>query len=207
MIKSKISKNNQTWFKKYHKDYYVVQAKISGYRSRAAYKLIELQQKYRLFKPGMFIVDLGAAPGSWSQVLKKYSGKKGKIIALDILAMSSIQGIDFIQGDFSEDKTYKKLMTMTGDKALDSVISDMSPNMSGNRITDQAQSMYLVELALQFAQRTLKKNGRFLTKIFQGEGFNEIIQTLREKFCRVIISKPHSSRPSSREVYVIAIKN
>lgn len=206
MVQNKLGKRSQKWLKEHHSDYYVTQAKNSGYRSRAAYKLIELQQKDQLFKPGMSVVDLGAAPGGWSQVLTQYIGETGKVIALDILAMPSIPGVSFIQGDFSQDQPYQELLAMTQHKTVDWVISDMAPNITGNRVTDQAQSIYLVELALEFAQKTLKKNGGFLAKVFQGEGFDGFIQTLRKHFHRVTIRKPHASRPRSREVYVIAIR-
>ena len=205
MAQKKHGKSSQQWLNDHHSDYYVNQAKSEGYRSRAAYKLIELQQKDQLFKPGMLVVDLGAAPGGWSQVATQYIGETGKVIALDILAMPSIPRVSFIQGDFSEEKPYKELLAMTQHKTVDWVISDMAPNITGNRVTDQAQSIYLVELALEFAQKTLKKNGGFLAKVFQGEGFDGLIQTLRQNFHQVTIRKPHASRPRSREVYVIAI--
>ena len=161
-------------------------------------------QKDQLFKPGMLVVDLGAAPGGWSQILTQYIGEKGKVIALDILDMPSILGVSFIQGDFTEDKTYKDLLVMTQNKTIDWIISDMAPNITGNRTTDQAKSIYLVELALEFAQKTLKKNGGFLAKAFQGEGFDGFIKTLQGNFNKVIIRKPRASRSRSREVYVIA---
>jgi len=206
MVQNKLGKSSQKWLKEHHSDYYVTQAKNSGYRSRAAYKLIELQQKDQLFKSGMLVVDLGAAPGGWSQVATQYIGKTGKVIALDILDMPSIPGVSFIQGDFSQDQPYKELLAMIQHKTVDWVISDMAPNITGNRTTDQAQSIYLVELALEFAQKTLKKNGGFLAKVFQGEGFDGFIETLRQNFDQVTIRKPQASRARSREVYVIATK-
>ena len=205
MAQKKSGNSSQQWLKEHHNDYYVTQAKIEGYRSRAAYKLIELQQKDQLFKPGMLVVDLGAAPGGWSQVLMQYIGEYGKVIALDVLDMSSIPGVSFIQGDFTEDKTYRDLLAMTQHQTIDWIISDMAPNMTGNRTTDQAKGIYLLELALEFTQKTLKKNGGFLAKAFQGEGFDAFIKTLQGSFNKVIIRKPRASRSRSREVYVIAV--
>lgn len=203
MSKSKHSKSSKRWLDEHHSDHYVSQSKKDGFRSRAAYKLIELQGKDKLFKLGMNVVDLGAAPGGWSQILTQYVGDKGQVFALDILPMDDLPGVTFIQGDFTEDEPYEKLMSLTQGQSIHWVISDMAPNMSGNRSTDQAGAMYLVELALDFADNTLVKKGNFLAKVFQGEGFDPFVKSLQQRFQKVVIRKPDSSRARSREVYVI----
>ena len=203
MAKPKNTKSSQKWLDEHHSDHYVAKAKLDGYRSRAAYKLIELQGKDNLFKPGMIVVDLGASPGGWSQVLTNYIKKSGNVFALDILSMDPISGVEFIQGDFTEDGPYESLVDLTNGKNIDWVISDMAPNMSGNRTTDQACSMHLVELALDFADTALKPNGNFMAKVFQGEGFDQFMKTMKDKYKKVITRKPEASRPRSREVYVI----
>ncbi len=204
MAKSKHTKSSKSWLDEHHNDPYVARSKIDGYRSRASYKLIELQQKDKLFKPGMSVVDLGAAPGGWSQILTGFVGQNGQVFALDILEMDPLSGVHFIQGDFTEDEPYEALLDMTSGKQIDWVISDMAPNMSGNKTTDQARAMHLVELAFDFAEQALTKKGNFLAKIFQGEGFDAFIQNLRQRYQKVIIRKPEASRARSSEVYVIA---
>ncbi|WP_119328099.1 23S rRNA (uridine(2552)-2'-O)-methyltransferase RlmE [Cysteiniphilum halobium] len=205
MSKNKHSKSSKRWLDEHHNDHYVAQSKKDGLRSRAAYKLIELQQKDKLFKPGMTIVDLGAAPGGWSQVLTDFVGVQGKVFALDILEMDPLPDVTFIQGDFTEDEPYEALMQLTEGESIDWVISDMAPNMSGNRNTDQAGSMYLVELALDFADSVLKSRGNFLAKVFQGEGFDPFVKAAQERFQKVVIRKPDASRARSREVYIIGL--
>ncbi|MFZ9035923.1 MAG: 23S rRNA (uridine(2552)-2'-O)-methyltransferase RlmE [Francisellaceae bacterium] len=197
------SKSAKRWLDEHHNDIYVEQSKKEGLRSRAAYKLMELAQKDKLFKSGMSVVDLGAAPGGWSQILTQLVGENGEIFALDILPMEALIGVEFIQGDFTEDSVYEQLLALTDGKAIDWVISDMAPNMSGNRTTDQAGSMYLCEIALDFALKTLKKGGGFLAKVFQGEGFDSYVAKLKHHFGKVVIRKPAASRDRSREVYVI----
>lgn len=185
-------------------DEYVKRAQKDGYRSRASYKLLELQEKDRIMKPGQVVVDLGAAPGGWSQIAIKEVGRKGKVLALDILDMDSIPGVDFLQGDFREQEVMDRLLQRLGGRSVDLVISDMAPNVSGVAAVDQPRSMYLVELALDFARQVLSKDGSLVAKVFQGEGFDELIRDARTSFNRVVTRKPKSSRPKSREVYVVA---
>lgn len=185
-------------------DEYVLRAKQDGLRGRAAYKLQELDKKHRLLKPGMLVVDLGAAPGSWSQVAVKKVGSKGKVIASDILDMEPIQGVVFLQGDFREQPVLDELLLKMGAKKADLVISDMAPNISGMASIDQPASLYLAELALDLCHRILRPEGRFLVKLFQGPGFDEFVKVMRDNFSRVTLCKPKASRPRSREVYVLA---
>lgn len=198
------SHSSKRWLEEHFSDQYVQQSKKDGFRSRAAYKLIELHEKYKLFKPGMRIVDLGAAPGGWSQAAKQIIQDQGKIYALDILPMDPIAGVEFIQGDFTEDEPYEKLLELTQGKKIDWVISDMAPNMSGNKTTDQARACYLVELAIAFAEEALKPNGCFLAKAFQGSGFEQLANTLKKQYKNVSIKKPDSSRSRSSEIYLLA---
>jgi len=198
------SKSSSEWLKEHHDDKYVNQSKQDGYRSRACYKLIEIQEKDNLIKPGMTVVDLGSAPGGWSQVAVKYVGDHGRVLASDILHMDAIAGVHFIKGDFTEDAVYQSLLDYLGNDKADLVISDMAPNMSGMAAIDQPKSMYLIELAFEMAQNTLKPNGAFVAKIFHGEGFDDYIKTLRQQFKKVVIRKPDSSRARSKETYVIA---
>ena len=198
------SKSSNDWLQEHQYDQYVNQAKLDGYRSRACYKLIEIQEKDKLIKPGMTVVDLGSAPGGWSQVAVKYVGDHGRVLASDILDMDSIAGVHFIKGDFTEDSVYQSLLDYLGNNKADLVISDMAPNMSGMSAIDQPKSMYLIELAFEMAQNTLKPNGAFVAKIFHGEGFDEYIKSLRSKFKKVVIRKPDSSRARSKETYVVA---
>ncbi len=203
MVKTASSKR---WVEEHDSDYYVKQAHKLNYRSRSSFKIIEIQDKYKLVKPNAFVVDLGAAPGGWSEQIVKYAGSKGKIIALDLLDMNPIAGVDFIQGDFSADETYDKLNTLVDNKKIDSIVCDISPNLSGNKTSDQAKSIYLLELALYFATNNLKKDGNYVTKLFQGVGSDEYIKQVREYFSKVTVFKPKSSRPRSKEVYIIAQK-
>jgi 23S rRNA (uridine2552-2'-O)-methyltransferase len=192
------------WLKEHFDDHYVKLAQRDGYRSRACYKLLEIQEKDRLFKSGMSVVDLGSAPGGWSQVAAMLVGHNGQVLASDILEMDTIAGVEFIQGDFTEEPVFNELMAFLGNQKADLVISDMAPNMSGMRDVDQPQSMYLCELALDMAGLALRPGGGFVTKIFQGEGFEEYMRLLRERFSKVVTRKPAASRPRSREVYLVA---
>jgi len=195
-------KNNQ-WMQRHIKDNFVKQAQNDGYRSRAAYKLLELNEKDKLFKPGMCVVDIGAAPGGWSQVAATMVGEKGRIIALDILPMDSFAQVEFIQGDFTEDSVFNELMGTLNGQSVDLVICDIAPNISGVRLVDQSKAMYLVELALDFAQQVLKPGGNFAVKVFEGEGLDEFRQTARGIFTKVLNRKPKASRDESRELYIV----
>jgi len=190
--------------KEHHDDPFVQRAQREGYRSRAVYKLIEINEKDRLIQPGMSVLDLGSAPGGWSQVAGVLVGDRGRVLASDILPMDHLPNVTFIQGDFTEQETYDQLMQALSGRRLDVVISDMSPNMSGLAAVDQPRAMYLVELATDLALRALSPGGAMLTKVFQGEGFEEWFRQIRERFERVITRKPSASRPRSREVYVVA---
>jgi len=202
--KHKRSKTSKRWLKEHFDDPYVKLAQKEGYRSRASYKLLELQETDRLFKPGMSVIDLGAAPGGWSQVVAKLIGSKGRIIASDILPMDSIADVSFVEGDFTEDSVFEEIMSQVGNQPVDLVISDMAPNMSGTNAVDQPRSMYLVELALDLAQKTLRPGGAFVSKVFQGEGFDQMMRDVREHYEKVKTRKPKASRPRSREVYLVA---
>lgn len=195
------SKSSGRWLQEHFDDQYVQKAKDEGYRSRASFKLLELNEKDKLIKPGMTVVDLGAAPGGWSQVAVQLVGDSGQVIASDILPMDSMAGVTFIQGDFTEDAVYEKILEAVGDKPVDVVISDMAPNMSGMSSIDQPKAMYLVELALDLARQVLKPDGVFLAKVFQGEGFDALLAEMRQSFTKVQSRKPDSSRARSREIY------
>ena len=185
-------------------DPYVKQAQKDGYRSRSSYKLIQLNEKDRLIRPGMLVVDLGAAPGGWSQVAGRLVGAKGKVVATDILPMDPLKNVDFIQGDFTQETVLEQIAALLGDRKPDLVLCDMSPNITGIAVADQASSMYLVELALDLARRALKPKGDFVAKVFQGAGSEEYLKQLRGAFEKVLIRKPAASRARSREIYVIA---
>lgn len=197
------SKSSSQWLQEHHGDKYVKQSKGDGYRSRASYKLIELDNKDKLFKSGMTVVDLGAAPGGWSQVAADRVGDKGRVVASDILPMDSMAGVEFVQGDFTEEAVLAEVMRALGDAPADLVISDMAPNMSGMAAVDQPAAMYLVELALDMARQVLKPGGNFIAKVFQGEGFDEYLKEMRQSFQTVITRKPDASRARSREVYLL----
>lgn len=204
------SKSSKGWLQEHFKDEFVQKSWKDGYRSRATYKLIEIQEKDQLIKPGQVIVDLGAAPGGWSQyvadLLRNKNGDvHGKIIGLDILPIDPMDGVDFIQGDFREESVLNELTAaISGYDGIDLVISDIAPNTSGMKAIDQPRSMYLVELAYEFALSNLKPNGAFLCKVFQGAGFDELLQTARRDFKRVVIRKPKASRARSVETYLLA---
>jgi 23S rRNA (uridine2552-2'-O)-methyltransferase len=189
--------------KEHFDDVYVRRSQQDGYRSRASYKLIEINDKDKLLKSGMKVVDLGAAPGGWSQIAGRLIGDKGKVVASDILEMAPLPGVTFVQGDFTEDDVYQEILKAIGDEHADLVISDMAPNMSGNSAVDQPQSMYLVELALDMASQVLRPGGNFLVKVFQGEGFDEYLKAMRGMFASVVTRKPDASRARSREVYLL----
>ncbi|MDX1451376.1 MAG: 23S rRNA (uridine(2552)-2'-O)-methyltransferase RlmE [Oleiphilaceae bacterium] len=195
------SKSSGRWLKEHFDDQYVKRSQEDGYRSRASYKLIELHEKDKLFKPGMTVIDLGAAPGGWSQVAGELIGTSGKVIASDILPMDPLPDVVFVQGDFTEQEVFDRIMAEV-DGRVDLVISDMAPNMSGNAAADIPRAMYLVELALDMATHTLKPGGHFLAKVFQGEGFDELLNQMRGLFTKVVTRKPDASRARSREVYL-----
>lgn len=197
------SKSSHRWMKEHFNDPYVKKSQQDGYRSRAVYKLEELDKKYNLVKQGSVIVDLGAAPGGWSQYAGRKIGRNGKVFALDILPMDSLEDVTFIEGDFREESVLNQLLDAIGEQKADLVLSDMAPNMSGMEAVDIPKAMYLTELALELAQTTLKKGGSFVVKVFQGEGSDEYIKACREKFSKVMIRKPEASRGRSREVYVL----
>ncbi|MBK1886588.1 MULTISPECIES: 23S rRNA (uridine(2552)-2'-O)-methyltransferase RlmE [Marinobacter] len=197
------SKSSGRWLDEHVNDPFVKQAQVDGYRSRASYKLLEINKKDKLIHPNMVVMDLGSAPGGWSQVAVNLVGHKGRVLASDILPMDAIAGVEFVQGDFTEDSVFEAIMEALGDSRVDVVISDMAPNISGVTVTDQASSMYLVELALDMASQVLKPKGSFIAKVFQGEGYDEYLKAAREVFDKVVVRKPDSSRARSREVYVV----
>lgn len=191
------------WIKEHVADAYVKRAKAEGMRSRAAYKLREIAERDRLLAPGMIVVDLGAAPGGWSQVAAGRVGARGKVIALDILDMASLHGVTFIRGDFQQEAALAELERALGGEKIDLVLSDMAPNMSGVAVSDQARAVALAELALDFALKHLKPKGNFLVKTFQGAGFESFLKSLRGHFAAVAIRKPEASRSRSSEVYLV----
>ncbi len=195
------SKSSGQWLKEHFDDHYVQKAKDEGYRSRASFKLLELGRKDKLFRPGMTIVDLGAAPGGWSQVAAEMVGDQGVVVASDILPMDGMAGVTFVQGDFTEESVYETILEAINGRPVDLVISDMAPNMSGVASIDQPRAMYLVELALDLARQVLKPDGVFLAKVFQGEGFEPLLSEMKQSFTKVQSRKPDSSRARSREIY------
>lgn len=201
---AKRSKSSSRWLGEHFADEFVKKAQQEGWRSRAVYKLAEIDAKDRLLKPGMTVIDLGAAPGGWSQFAVQQVGRKGRVIALDILDMEPIEGVEFLQGDFTEDEPLQRLLATLGDVQPTLVMSDMAPNISGMDAIDQPKSMYLVELTLDLAEQVLAPGGNLLVKIFQGEGFDEYLKRLRAQFDKVSSRKPKASRARSREVYLLA---
>lgn len=199
------SKSSSRWLREHFSDPYVKRAQAEGWRSRAVFKLEELIERDRLLKPGMVLVDLGAAPGGWSQVARERLGEKGRVIALDILPMQGIGGVEFILGDFREASVLEQLQQALRGAQVDLVLSDMAPNLSGMTAVDQPRSMHLVELAEEFAATHLRVGGSFLTKVFQGEGFDDLVRRLRAGYERVSIRKPKASRARSPEVYALAV--
>jgi len=201
----KRSKTSKAWMKEHVSDFFVKQAQKDGYRSRAAYKLLEIAEKDAIFKPGFVVVDLGAAPGSWSQVASQKIGPKGKVIALDILPMQPLPGVEFIQNDFREEQAIRELHRYLDLQKPDLIISDMAPNISGITVSDQAKSMHLAELALMFSVEQLNFNGSFLVKVFQGRDFEQFHKEMRNAFEKVIVRKPRASRERSNELYLLGI--
>jgi 23S rRNA (uridine2552-2'-O)-methyltransferase len=199
------SKSSSRWLQEHFSDPFVKRAQAEGWRSRAVYKLEELIDRDRLLKPGMVVVDLGAAPGGWSQMVRSRLGDKGRVFALDILPMQGIAGVDFIEGDFREESVLKTLEKHLDGVPVDLVLSDMAPNLSGVGSVDQPRAMHLAELAEEFADRHLVKGGAFLTKLFQGEGFDAYVKRLRQRYERVSMRKPKASRARSPEVYALAV--
>ncbi|HVO48777.1 MAG TPA: 23S rRNA (uridine(2552)-2'-O)-methyltransferase RlmE [Steroidobacteraceae bacterium] len=198
------SKSSGQWLQEHVNDPYVKQAQKDGYRSRASYKLLQLNEKDHLLRPGMFVLDLGAAPGGWSQVATRLVGHQGRVLATDILAMEPLRNVEFIQGDFTEEAVLEQIMAGLGGRAPDLILSDMSPNISGIDSADQASSIYLVELALDLVRKVLKPHGDFVVKVFQGEGSDAYLKDLRTSFEKIFVRKPAASRARSREVYVVA---
>lgn len=197
------SKSSQGWLKEHFDDLYVKKAQKEGHRSRATFKLEEIDLKDKLLRPGMSVVDLGAAPGGWSDYAFRKAGDSGTVVALDILPMTPLTGVHFIEGDFREDNVLDELNKVLNGREIDLVLSDMAPNMSGVGSIDQPASMYLVELALDFAVNNLSKQGCFLVKVFQGEGFDAYLKQMRDSFNKVVTRKPGASRARSREVYLL----
>ncbi len=198
------SKTSQAWLKEHFDDEYVKKAQQDGYRARAVYKLLEINERDRLLRPGMTVVDLGAAPGSWSEVAAQKVGDRGRVFALDLLPMDALAGVDFIQGDFQDQNVYDELLKMLDNHQVDLVMSDMAPNISGVKAVDQPRAMYLVELTLELAIKVLKKEGDMLVKVFNGEGVDEFKRVLRNHFDKVQVRKPKASRPRSPEIYLLA---
>ena len=198
------SKSSSDWLQEHFKDQYVLKSQQDGYRSRAAYKLLQIQEKDKIIKPGMNVVDLGAAPGGWSQVVRQFVGAKGKVVALDILPMDQLAQVDFVLGDFQEESVLNELLSVVNNELIDLVISDMAPNITGVKAVDQPKSIYLLELAMDLASQVLKPGGTLLMKVFQGEGFQPLLAELRQQYQKVITRKPDASRSRSSEVYLLA---
>ena len=198
------SKSSGRWLQRHFNDAYVRQAQQAGYRSRAAFKLLEINERDHILRPGMTVIDLGAAPGGWTQVAAKIVGERGRVIALDILPMDPMPDVRFIHGDFREDAVFAALLDMVGEQRVDLVISDMAPNISGMKSVDQPRAMYLAELALDLARKVLSPGGAMLVKAFEGEGMEALRRELRVSFKTLVTRKPKASRPSSREVYMLA---
>ena len=197
------SKSSQRWLKEHFSDPYVKKAQAEGMRSRAAYKLEELVARDRLLKPGMVVVDLGAAPGGWSQYVRQALGDSGRVLAMDILDMPTLAGVEFLHGDFREDSVLSQLEAMLNGQPVDLVLSDMAPNKSGMDAVDQPRAMHLAELAMEFADNHLKPGGAFLIKLFQGVGFDDYIKEMRRRYDKVAIRKPDASRKRSPEDYAL----
>jgi 23S rRNA (uridine2552-2'-O)-methyltransferase len=198
------SKSSHRWLREHFDDEYVKKAQRDGYRSRAVYKLEEIQARDRIIKPGMSIVDLGAAPGGWSQYALGLIGPKGVVAAMDILPMEPLPGVTFVEGDFREEDVLNELLSVLGEREIDLVMSDIAPNISGMDAVDQPRAMYLAELVVDFADRVLRPGGDLLVKLFQGEGFDVLLKDLKQRYDKVIMRKPKASRPRSREVYALA---
>ena len=200
MTKSK----NRSWIQRHVKDPYVKQSQVDGFRSRASYKLLEIVEKDRLIRSGMTVVDLGSSPGGWSQVASSLVGASGSVVALDILPMDPVSGVEFIQGDFTEDVTWGRLQQLVKNRSVDLVISDMAPNISGSQEIDQPAMIHLAEMSLDLALKSLDARGVFISKLFHGQGFDRFVLEVRKLFNKVSIVKPKASRPKSKEVYIVA---
>lgn len=199
----KRTKTSRAWMREHVTDFYVRRAKELGYRSRAAFKLLEIDERDKLLRPGLTVIDLGAAPGGWSQVAKDRVGPGGRVLALDVLPMNPIAGVEFVEGDFNSPEVVERLLAALNGRAIDLVISDMAPNISGLEGVDQARSLHLAELALDFASQHLKPGGSLLVKVFQGAGFDEFVRALRGQFGQMLTRKPAASRGRSSEVYLL----
>ena len=200
------SKSSGRWLREHFSDEYVIKSQKEGYRSRASYKLKEIDDRDKLIKPGNLVVDLGSAPGGWSQVAAERVGHKGRVVASDILLMDGLADVEFIQGDFTDEAVFNRILDAINSEPVDLVISDMAPNMSGMKAVDQPRAMYLAELAYDMALSVLRPGGSFITKIFMGEGFDQYMKDARIKFGKVLTRKPDSSRARSPEVYLVAKK-
>jgi 23S rRNA (uridine2552-2'-O)-methyltransferase len=198
------SKSSRRWLDEHVNDPYVKQAQKDGYRSRASYKLLELNEKDKLIRPGMLVMDLGSTPGGWSQVAGRLVGDRGRVIATDILKMDALENVDFILGDFTEEAVFKQILELLNGRKVDLVLSDISPNITGINSADQASSIYLTELALDMVKQVLKPQGNFVAKVFQGEGSDDYLKQVRACFEKVVVRKPDASRSRSREVYFVA---
>ena len=202
----KRSKSSDRWLKEHFSDPFVQRAQAAGWRSRAVFKLEEIDQRERLLKPGAVCLDLGAAPGAWSQYARGRLGPKGRVVATDLLPMEPLSGVEFVQGDFREEEVFGRILGLLPEHGVDVVLSDMAPAMSGVDVTDQARSMHLSELALDMASRVLKRGGDALIKVFQGAGFEDLVRAARSEFARVRLVKPQASRARSPEMYLLAMK-
>ncbi|MDG2156249.1 MAG: 23S rRNA (uridine(2552)-2'-O)-methyltransferase RlmE [Gammaproteobacteria bacterium] len=198
------SGSSARWRRRQETDIYVQRARREGWRSRAVYKLEEIQLRHKLMRPGAIVVDLGAAPGGWCQYAQQCVGTNGRVIGLDILEMPPIEGVEFIHGDFTENKVLATLQQCIGNQQVDLVMSDLAPNITGTRSVDQPRSMYLVEISLELAYEVLRPGGHFVTKVFHGEGFDELVKAVKSRFQQVKVRKPKASRPGSRETYLVA---
>jgi len=198
------TKSSRRWLKEHFDDEFVKRAQREGFRSRAVYKLDEIQQRDHIIRPGMTIVDLGAAPGGWSQYALGLVGRKGRIVAMDVLPMDPLPGVEFVQGDFHDEAVLEQLLQAVHGQAIDLVMSDIAPNITGVDVVDQPRAMYLAELAVDFADKVLRPGGDLLVKLFQGEGFDALVRDLRGRYDKVVIRKPKASRSRSREVYALA---
>lgn len=201
---SKPRRSSKDWRERQERDPYVLRARKEGWRSRAVFKLEQIDHKERMLKPGIVCVDLGSAPGGWSQYITETLKGRARIVAVDLLPMDALPEVEFVQGDFLDEVVFEQLLNAVGEGGADLVLSDMSPNISGTRAVDQPRSMYLVELALDMARKVLKPGGSFVCKVFQGEGFDEFVRDARNSFGRVRVIKPKASRAGSREVYLVA---
>ena len=197
---------SKAWMQEHLTDEFVKRAQREGYRARSAYKLMEIDDRDKLIKPAMTVVDLGATPGGWSQLVVQRLHGKGRVIALDLLEMQALSGVEFLQGDFREESVLKKLEEMLSGKKIDLVIADMAPNMSGINLVDQASVAYLAELALEFSLKWLKPEGNFLVKVFVGTEFDDIVRSMKQGFEKVVTRKPKASRDRSSEVYLLGLK-